>query len=52
VVNAAPDQVLNLAAVRLFKRRKAAYIKWLKEMRRMWRHTERNNIAFFAEILE
>ena len=45
-------QVLNLATVHPLQRPKAANIEWLEEVRRMRRHTERNNVVLLAIELE
>jgi hypothetical protein len=47
-----PYQVLDLATVRLLQRPKAANIEWLKEVRRMRRHAERDDIMLLAVELE
>ena len=52
VVDMHPHQVLNLAAVRLLQRPKAANIKWLEEVGRMRRHAERNDVVLLAIELE
>ena len=45
-------QVLDLAAVCLLQRPKAANIEWLEEVRGMWRHTERDDVVLLAVELE
>jgi hypothetical protein len=35
-----------------FRGGKTPNVKWLQDMRGVWRHTEGNNLAFFAQILE
>ena len=38
--------------VRLLQRGKTPNVKWLEDVRGVRRHTEGNNLAFLAEILE
>ena len=52
MVDMHPHQVLDLAAVCLLQRPKAADIEWLKEVRGMRRHTKRNDVVFLAMELE
>jgi hypothetical protein len=42
----------HLIAVRNLKRREAANVKRLEEVRSMWRHTERNNLALCTELVK
>jgi hypothetical protein len=44
--------LLYQRSVRLFKRRKAAYIQRLKLMGRMSRHVDRNYIIFTADLIK
>ena len=52
VVNIHLYQVFNLATVRLLQRPKAANIEWLKEVRRMQRHIECDDVVLLAMELE
>jgi hypothetical protein len=52
VVDLAADQVLGLAAITNLQRRKTAYIKRLKQMRRVTRHAESSNLVLLAVLLE
>jgi hypothetical protein len=45
VVDALAGELLDLVTVRAFKRREAAHIKWLEEVRRVRWHTESNNVV-------
>ncbi len=45
-------QVLNLATICLLQRLKAANIEWLKEVGRMWRYIERDDVVLLAIELE
>jgi hypothetical protein len=42
----------HLMAVRNLKRRETTNVKWLEKVRRMWRHTERNNLVLCTELIE
>jgi hypothetical protein len=50
--NLHPYHLLNLLAIRRFKGAKTPNIKWLKEMRRVRRHTKRNNPILLAVVLK
>jgi len=52
MVDMHPHQVLNLAAVRLLQRSKAANIEWLEQVGRMRRHAERDDVVLLAMELE
>ena len=52
MVDMHPHQVLNLATVRLLQRPKAANIEWLKQVGRIRRYTERNDVVLLAMELE
>jgi hypothetical protein len=50
--NLHPYHLLDLLAVRRFKGAKTPNIEWLKEMRRVRRHTKRNNPILLAVVLK
>jgi hypothetical protein len=52
VVDMQTHQVLNLAAVRLLQRPKAANIEWLEQVGGMRRHAECDNVVLLAVELE
>jgi hypothetical protein len=52
VVDLAAHQVLGLAAIPDLQQRKAAYVKRLEDVRRVRRHTESDNLALLAVLLE
>jgi hypothetical protein len=52
MVDVAVCQAPNLRPVRLLQGGKAANVKRLQDMGGVWRHTESNNLAFLAEVLE
>jgi hypothetical protein len=52
VVDALAGELLDLVTVRALKRREAAHVKWLEEMRRVRRHTESNNVVRCAVLVE
>ena len=52
VVDIHAYQVLNLVTIRPLQWPKAANIEWLEEVRRMRRHTERDDVVLLAMKLE
>jgi hypothetical protein len=52
MVDMHPHQVLNLAAVCLLQRPKAANIEWLEEVGGIRRYTEYDNVVLLAVELE
>jgi hypothetical protein len=52
IVDALAGKLLNLTSVRALKRREAAYIKRLEEMRRVRRHAESDNLVLSAVLVE
>ena len=52
MVDALAGELLNLTSIRPLERREAAYIKRLKKMRRMQRHTESNNLILGAVLVK
>lgn len=50
--DALPRELRHLLAVRDLKRREAANIKRLEEVRRMRRYTERDNIVISTELVK
>ena len=52
VGNLHPHHFLNLPSVRGLKRAKTPNIKRLEEMRRVRRHTERDNVVLLAVVLK
>jgi hypothetical protein len=52
MVDVAVCQASDFLLVRLFQGSKTPNVKRLQDMRGMWRHTDRNNLAFLTEILE
>jgi hypothetical protein len=47
----ASDQMLYFSTTGIFQRRKAPNVKWLKQIRRMRRYTEPNNLVRLAVSL-
>ena len=52
MVDSTSHHMLYLVAVRLLERSKAANIKWLEEVRGLWRHAEGDDIVLLAIELE
>ena len=52
MVDALAGELLDLVTVRALKRRKAAHVKWLEEVRRVRWHTEGNNVVRCAVLVE
>jgi hypothetical protein len=45
-------ELLDLVTVRALKRREAAHVKWLEEVRRVRWHTESNNVVLRTVLVE
>src|SRR2546421_274515 len=52
MVDVRPHELFNLLSVRVLEGRKATNIERLKEVRRMRRHTKRDNLLFLAKCVE
>jgi hypothetical protein len=52
MVDALSRKLGHLIAVRDLKRRETTNVKWLEKVRRMWRHTERDNLVLCTELVE
>jgi hypothetical protein len=52
VEDALPRKLLDLASIRVLDTREAANIKWLKAMRRVWWHTERDDLVVLAVLVK
>jgi hypothetical protein len=52
VVDALAGELLDLVTVHALKRREAAYVKWLEDVRRVRWHTEGDNIVRCAVLVK
>jgi hypothetical protein len=52
VIDPKAHMIFNLPPVRRLKRAKTANVEWLKKIRRMRRHTRRDNVVLSTKLLK